>query len=235
MDKPCSEPFLSIVIPVWNDFSAVSLLLQDLIDLDALILEIILVDGGKDERLEDLASAFTKVTLTRTLPQRAGQMNWGAEQASGRVLWFLHADTRLTSDVSSDLITFVQQASRSWGRFDVRLDQASGLLKVVEWMMNRRSALTGIATGDQGMFVYRDVFEQVGRFPSQALMEDIELSKRLKLVSKPYLPKSKLVTSSRKWLREGVLRTVVKMWYLRFIYWRGASAQEVHDIYYRQK
>ncbi|WP_344795147.1 TIGR04283 family arsenosugar biosynthesis glycosyltransferase [Litoribacillus peritrichatus] len=225
---------LSVIIPVFHDTRPLLDLIDDLKPLGRLVHEIIVVDGAQDASLDSLLSA-NHVQLFRTNPERAGQMNFGAQQASGDILWFLHADTRLTKETVSDLVNFIQCPKTCWGRFNVHLEPSGFLLKIVAWFMNHRSALTAISTGDQGMFVNRVAFNRVGGFPSQLLMEDIELSKRLKRLSRPFIPKSHIITSSRKWQREGIFKTIFTMWYLRFIYWRGASAEQVHRIYYRRK
>lgn len=229
-----SEARISVVIPVYQDAEAVSHLLRDLKQLDSVILEVLVVDGSHDPQLEALVANDPKLQLFRCSPQRAGQMNLGAEQASGELLWFLHADSRLPTSLKDDFDTFLGQAQCLWGRFNVRLDHSHWLLKIVEVMMNWRSRVTSICTGDQGIFVVSDTFRKVGGFPSQALMEDIELSKALKSESQAYIPKQRIQTSSRKWLQHGIFKTIRLMWYLRFIYWLGVSPQRIHQLYYGQ-
>lgn len=161
-------------------------------------------------------------------------MNEGARRASGEVLLFLHADTSLPEDAPRRLLEACAGRDAAWGRFDVRLSGSHWLLRVVETAMNYRSRLTGIATGDQAMFVRRSLFEQVGGFPHLALMEDIALSRLLLRVRKPLCLRERVVTSSRRWLRHGILKTVFLMWSLRFAYALGADPQRLHRIYYRR-
>jgi len=227
------KPQISVVIPVYKDAYALSCLLSDLKLIDSIILEIIVVDGSKDSCLDPIVVAEPKIKLVRCSPQRAGQMNYGAKHANGRLLWFLHADTRVPRSVVSDFDRFMRQRVYEWGRFNVQLDAPHKMLKVVAGMMNWRSRLSSICTGDQAIFVLSDTFSKVGGFPDQALMEDIELSKALKAVSKAFIPQQKIVTSSRKWLTHGIFKTIRLMWYLRFIYWLGASPERIHQLYYK--
>ncbi|NOZ37647.1 MAG: glycosyltransferase family 2 protein, partial [Gammaproteobacteria bacterium] len=163
---------------------------------------------------------------------RARQMNAGAEQARGDVLLFLHADTRLPENADM-LIREALEAGRVWGRFDVRLSGQAWLLRVIETLMNWRSCLTGIATGDQAMFVLHDAFVHLGGFADIPLMEDIELSHRLKKISAPCCLHSRVITSSRRWETRGILRTVLLMWGLRLAWFFGVSATRLQRIYYR--
>ncbi|GLQ32203.1 TIGR04283 family arsenosugar biosynthesis glycosyltransferase [Litoribrevibacter albus] len=238
---------ISVIIPVYRDAEPLALLLEDLTSLDEFIADIVVVDGGQDVDLDtaseldglavlnDLVSKYAKARLVRCAPQRAGQMNYGVRFVKGEVLWFLHADTRIEEDLSEDLHGYLKQSQCRWGRFNVRLDQDMKTLRMVAFMMNWRSRLTSICTGDQGMLVDADVFLQVEGFPNQALMEDIELSKKLKRVSTAFIPNKPIVTSSRKWLTHGVFKTIRTMWYLRLIYWLGASPQKIHQLYYGRK
>jgi len=162
---------------------------------------------------------------------RAQQMNAGAATAFGDVLLFLHADTRLP-DGAKGLIDAALTGNRHvWGRFDVRLDGVGWRLRVVAAAMNVRSRLTGIATGDQAIFARRSVFERVGGFPLQPLMEDIELSRRLRAISRPVCIRARAVTSARRWESRGVGRTIVLMWWLRFAYWCGVSPERLARRY----
>jgi rSAM/selenodomain-associated transferase 2 len=224
--------FVSVIIPVYQDAEALAEVLADLISVEQVIKEVLVVDGSDDPDVPDVLSEYSNARLIKTVPQRAGQMNLGAEQAKGDVLWFLHADTQLVGNISEDLAAFYQSDNHLWGRFNVSLDSNHLMLKVVASMMNHRSKVSSICTGDQGIFVRKKTFEQVGGYPSQALMEDVELSKKLKRLSRMYIPQGRLITSSRKWLENGILKTIVTMWYLRFIYWLGASPDTIHRIYY---
>jgi rSAM/selenodomain-associated transferase 2 len=158
-------------------------------------------------------------------------MNLGAEKASGDVLLFLHADTRLPADAADLVLNSLEESGRAWGRFDVKVDGRSPLLPMIAWFMSLRSRLTGIATGDQAMFVRRDAFRTVGGFPAIALMEDIALSKRLKRVSKPLCLRHRVTTSGRRWEKNGVLTTMVLMWRLRLAYFFGADPKELARQY----
>jgi len=212
---------LSIIIPVLNEAGCILDILRELQALRAQGHEVILVDGGScDETI-----ALAQPLVDQLLPAPAGralQMNVGAKVASGRVFWFLHADTRVPDKAARLIIEALQDAG-SWGRFDVRLSGDGFLLRLVERMMNWRSRFTGVATGDQGIFVSRELFEAVGGFAELPLMEDIDLSRRLKSEQWPVCLRDTLTTSSRRWEQKGVLRTVALMWYLRLAYFLGVS------------
>jgi hypothetical protein len=139
-------------------------------------------------------------------------------------LWFLHADSELPEQADELIINAVTMGTSTWGRFDVRLSGKQKLLRVVEKMMNLRSRLTGIATGDQGIFINRKLFEQAGGYPDQQIMEDIALCKELKKYQSPVSLREKMVTSSRRWEKNGVVRTIVLMWILRAAYYFGVPA-----------
>jgi rSAM/selenodomain-associated transferase 2 len=212
---------LSIIIPALNEAGCIRDILRQLQALRAQGHEVILVDGGSCDETIALAQAL----VDQLLPAPAGralQMNVGAKAASGQVFWFLHADTRVPDKAARLIIEALQQAG-SWGRFDVRLSGDKLLLRLVERMMNWRSRFTGVASGDQGIFVTRELFERVGGFAELPLMEDIDLSRRLKREQWPVCLRDTLTTSSRRWERNGVLRTITLMWYLRLAYFLGVS------------
>lgn len=191
--------------------------------------EVLLVDGGSDDDSVAYARAagFLVITSARG---RARQMNAGARVASGAVLLFLHADTRLAADALTQMQSSMR-AGRCWGRFNVRITGTHPALAVVARMMNWRSCLSGIATGDQAIFVSKAAFVAVGGFPDQPLMEDIELSKRLKRFARPLCLAGPVLTSGRRWQERGVWRTILLMWRLRWAYWRGASAEVIAERY----
>jgi rSAM/selenodomain-associated transferase 2 len=159
-------------------------------------------------------------------------MNAGARTARGDILLFLHADTVLPEGAGKAILAALADAGTVGGRFDVRLDSRRPLLALVGWLMNRRSRLTGICTGDQGIFVRRTVFEALGGYPDIPLMEDVELTRRLKRHGRLVALPLRVVTSARKWEREGVLRTIVLMWALRLLYALGVSPARLHRCYY---
>jgi rSAM/selenodomain-associated transferase 2 len=221
---------LAIIIPVLDEGESIAAALDALADLRALGTEVIVVDGGS--RDATIQRARLRADHVISAPRgRALQMNAGAERASGDVLLFLHVDTRLPADVDHVVLNGLQRSGRAWGRFDVRIDGRSRLLAVVGWLMSMRSRLTGIATGDQVIFVRRDAFQAVGGFPAIALMEDIALCKRLKGVSRPLCLRERIITSGRRWEKNGVLNTVLLMWRLRLAYFFGADPEKLAQQY----
>lgn len=225
-----SEPFsLSVIVPVWMEAAGVVGALEALQPLRAAGHELIVVDAGSTDGTARLASPLADVVI-QSEKGRAVQMNSGASTASGNVLLFLHADTRLPSNALSYLRKFAQ-SGKAWGRFDVRLSGQGAMFRVIAWFMNQRSRLTGICTGDQALFVRREVFEALHGFENLPIMEDIEFSRRLRLVSRPYYITKSVITDSRHWEQHGVWRTIFLMWRLRWRYWRGESPQTLVHSY----
>lgn len=192
--------------------------------------QIVVADGGSADGTVALAQAGA-ARLVHAPRGRALQMNAGARQATGEVLLFLHADTRLPPTADSLIEQALAAGPQVCGRFDVRIDDRAKLLRVIAACMNLRSRWTGIATGDQAMFMTRAAFDAVGGFPAQALMEDIEMSKRLLRLSRPVCLRARVVTSGRRWESRGVWRTLLLMWRLRFAYWRGAAPDQLAELY----
>ncbi|MGO2133654.1 MAG: TIGR04283 family arsenosugar biosynthesis glycosyltransferase [Halomonas sp.] len=225
-------PKLSIIIPTLNEAATIESLLTRLPAKQTDAIEVVVVDGGsRDDTLARARPLVSKVLLQ--LPGRSRQMNAGACEARGRHLLFLHADTHLPPDAEL-LIESALSGQSVWGRFDVRLEGRHRLLPVIARAMNLRSRLTGIATGDQGLFMTREAFQAAGGFPDQPLMEDIEMSRRLKRQSPPACLRARVTSSGRRWDHHGAWRTIHLMWRLRYRYWRGVSAnilaKEYHHI-----
>lgn len=219
---------LSIIIPVLDEAEAIGPALDRLAAVRAAGAELIVIDGGSTDGT--IAAARARGARVETAPRgRASQMNAGAARAGGDALLFLHADTRLPKDAAERIAHAL--VSHYWGRFDVRIEGRSPWLGVIASMMNLRSRLSGIATGDQAIFVRRAAFDAVGGFPAQPLMEDIELSRRLKRIGRPRCLRAKVVTSGRRWDRHGAWRTIVLMWSLRLRYFLGAPAGELARRY----
>ena len=220
---------LSIVMPVLNEAADIEAALKALAPLRARGVEVIVADGGSKDGTADLARPLADQVLTAPRG-RALQMNAGAAAAQGDVLLFLHADTRLPKGADRLALDGLVRTGRIWGRFDVRID-GGGLFGMISFMMNGRSRLTGIATGDQAMFLTRAAFEAAGGFPAIALMEDVALSSRLKRLSRPLCLRARVTTSPRRWRKHGVLRTVMLMWRLRLAYYCGADPAKLARTY----
>jgi len=224
---------LSVIVPTLNEAAGIGDALDALAPLRAAGHEVVVADGGSTDGT--LARCQSRADVVLAAPRgRARQMNAGVQQARGDVLLFLHADTRLPPGATA-LISAAVQRGAHWGRFDVRIAAARWphrlALGVVAAAMNLRSRLTGIATGDQAMFVLRTHFEALGGFADLPLMEDIELSRRLRARSPPACLRERVLTSGRRWETRGVLPTVWLMWRLRWRYWRGAPAEELARLY----
>ncbi|CAM3874436.1 TIGR04283 family arsenosugar biosynthesis glycosyltransferase [Vreelandella rituensis] len=224
-----SEHHLSIVIPVLNEASTLAATLEALVPLRHSGVEVIVVDGGSQDATLTLARPLADQVLEGPVG-RARQMNLGAYAASGEWLLFLHADTHLPED-ALPAISRALGGNRVWGRFDIHLSGASSMLPMISAMMNRRSRLTGIATGDQAMFMTLNAFERVGGFPDQPLMEDIEISRKLKRLSRPACLGQKVTSAGRRWDNHGAWKTILLMWGLRYRYWRGETAERLAEEY----
>ncbi len=220
---------ISIIIPVLNEGETLEAVLLPLQRWREAGHELILVDGGSEDDTMTIAAPLVDILL-QSDAGRARQMNHGARAAKGEVLLFLHADTFLPD--AADRLLLHALSHRRWGRFDVRLSGNHAGLRVVERLMNWRSCLTGIATGDQAIFVERGLFEALNGYPELPLMEDIALSKRLKRCGgRPACLKPPLTTSSRRWEEGGILRTILLMWRLRLAYFLGVPAQRLAPHY----
>lgn len=222
---------ISIVIPVLNEADNIVALLTSLQPLRERGCQLIVVDGGsKDETRQRAEGSADKILTSR--PGRAEQMNRGAEVASEAILLFLHADTFLPEFADELIEQGLKETGREWGRFDVKLSGKQPLLKLVGNMMNVRSRWSGIATGDQAIFVKRALFDELGGFPSIKLMEDIALSRMLKKRARPFCLKERVLTSSRRWEERGIVRTICLMWALRLGYFLGLKPEKLVKIYY---
>ncbi len=212
---------LSIVMPVLNEAGQIEAALTALAPYRARGVEVIVVDGGSSDNTVALARPLADKVLSGPRG-RALQMNAGAAAATGDVLLFLHADTHLPDNADALVREGLKRSRRAWGRFDISIE-GGGLLRLIAAAMNARSRLTGIATGDQAVFVTREAFNAVGGFPPIALMEDVTLSVRLKQISRPVCLRARVTTSGRRWHEHGVLRTILLMWKLRLSYFFGAD------------
>jgi rSAM/selenodomain-associated transferase 2 len=220
---------LSIIVPVLDEAAGLEACLAPLQPMRARGVEVIVVDGGSRDTTRSLAVPLADLVL-QDARGRARQMNAGANAAHGKTFAFLHADTILPAQADLAIARAVESGAR-WGRFDVSIAGSDPLLAVVAAMMNARSRLTGVATGDQAIFARRDDFLAAGGFDEIPLMEDIALSKRLKAIAKPACLRERVVTSARRWERRGTLRTIVLMWRLRLAYALGADPRRLARRY----
>lgn len=224
----------SVVVPALNEAAQIQAILQALAPWRLAGHEVIVVDGGSSDNTLALAAPLADQALTAPRG-RARQMNFGAARAKGKVLLFLHADTTLPPHawrlVEAALADSPLSDAAQWGRFDVRISGRSRWLPMVATLMNWRSRLSGLATGDQAIFMRKSVFDAIGGFPDQPLMEDIEICKRLRLLSPPACIAERALTSGRRWDSRGAWSTIWLMWQLRWRYWRGESADSLARAY----
>ena len=219
---------LSVIIPVLNEQQNIACLLSQLAPLKSNDCELIVVDGGSVDATLTNSTGADKILVTE--PGRALQMNMGAAQASGEMLWFIHGDSLLEGDVKNYADKLI--AKQTWGFFCIKLDGAHILYRLIAFMINIRSSLTSVGTGDQGIFVARNLFNTIGGFESIPLMEDVALSKTLKSITNAnVISTSKIITSSRRWQQRGILATVLLMWSLRLQYYFGVTADRLADKY----
>ena len=221
---------LSIIIPTLNEALHLRNTLKPLRALQTRGHEVIVVDGGSSDHTSAIARELADKVVD-CARGRAHQMNAGAAVASGDVLLFLHADTQLPEQADRLIAGALLDQKIAWGRFDVRLSGKHFLLRIIESLMNFRSRISGIATGDQAIFVRRALFVQLGGYPEIPLMEDIALCKLLKRAARPANLSTRVVTSSRRWEQRGIIRTVVLMWRMRLAYALGASPQRLAKLY----
>jgi len=221
---------LSVIIPCLDEAEVITGSLQALQPLRLRGAEVIVADGGSTDGTLDLARPLADQALSAPRG-RAAQMNHGAAAASGDVLLFLHADCRLPDEADVRLLRALAAARKEWGRFDVRLAGKHPMLRVIAGAMNTRSRWTGIATGDQGLFVRRSTFEAAGRYPDIPLMEDVALCKRLKRFGRPLCLSERITASARRWEKHGIAATMLLMWRLRLAYSLGADPRRLAARY----
>jgi len=228
---------VSIVIPVFNESESLNSLFVSLRPLLNDVHELIFVDGGSaDDTCEQITAFLLKygnVQLLFCEKGRANQMNVGGFEAEGDILIFLHADTALPAEALDHLKAFSSSVLK-WGRFDVSFNNNTWPFRMISWFINHRSRLSGISTGDQAIFVSKKIFEEVGGYANQPLMEDVELSKRLKGLSAPFCISDPVITSARKWEQGGILKTIFLMWRLRASYALGAKPADLVGQYYKK-
>jgi rSAM/selenodomain-associated transferase 2 len=229
---------ITVIIPALNEARTIAETLRHTATLG--FDEILVVDGGSSDQTCSLVesynssaqhSALGTIRLLPSYPGRARQMNEAAKACSGDILLFLHADTSLPATARKAIEAALADTDIGGGRFDVEFDNTSRWSRTISFFMNTRSRFTRIATGDQGLFVRRTVFEQLGGFPDIPLMEDIEFSRRLKRHGATAALKEKVTTSFRRWERRGPLRTILLMWTLRFLYWIGVNPHRLQRYY----
>lgn len=224
-------PLLSVIIPARNEAQALPLLLADLAALREAGAEVLLVDGGSSDASLERAAGHVDQSLS-CAAGRARQMNAGAAAATGDYLWFVHADTRVSPETIRCLLDVLIERPL-WGRFDVRLSARGPMFRLIGSMISLRSRLTGIASGDQGIFVARATFEALGGYADIPLMEDLEFCRRLKRLAWPRCLRPALTTSSRRWEQQGIWRTLLLMWRLRLAYYCGVSPEKLARRYQR--
>lgn len=217
-----------MVVPVLNEQALLPALLERLHSLPAD--EVVIVDGGsRDDTCQILEDST--IRWISSAAGRANQMNAGASVTCSDILLFVHVDTEINSSCFAAVKRVMQDASMIAGRFDIRFSGGHPLLRIIAWFINTRSRLTLISTGDQGLFVRRSRFEAAGGFPSQPLMEDIEFTRLLKRQGRIACLREQVITSSRRWEKHGIFKTVLLMWRLRLLYFFGVPAGQLASMY----
>ena len=219
---------VSIIIPVLNEEKAIAATVGALPRSQPH--ELFIVDGGSSDRTVEICKQLGATVLVGSR-DRARQMNLGARRASGDVLLFLHADTRLPDSAFHDIHRALSDPQCVGGRFDVQLDGAHWMLGVIGVMISLRSRLSQVATGDQAIFVRREIFAELGGYPDIPLMEDVAFSRALKRRGRLACLRSRVITSARRWERDGIWRTIVKMWALKSLYLAGISPLRLKRYY----
>lgn len=223
---------LSIIVPALNEAAHIADTLAPLQRMRDKGAQVVFVDGGSRDATTQIAATQVDELIT-SVPGRAAQMRAGAAIARGESLLFLHADSHLPDRADQAIFDALTERKFQWGRFDVEITGQHFMLPVIAWFMNKRSRLTGIATGDQGIFMTRAAYDQCGGFPLQPLMEDIDICKRLRKIGPPACLHEKIITSGRRWEKHGVWRTIRLMWWLRLRYFLGATPEDIHRAYYK--
>ncbi len=221
---------ISVIIPTLNEEDCLEQTLSPLQQLRSDGHEIILCDGGSRDRTIAIAQPLVDQVVVSP-SGRAIQMNRGADRATGDILWFLHTDTIVPTAVDTTIIDCFTHRGKVWGRFDIRLSGSHPMFRLIELMMNLRSCITGIATGDQGIFMLRYAFDQIGGFAEIPLMEDIAMSTKLKRIKPPVCIKQRIISSSRRWEQNGIINTILLMWWLRLVYYFGATPKHLANRY----
>jgi rSAM/selenodomain-associated transferase 2 len=219
---------ISVIVPVLNEEKTIATTLEALVTLAPY--EIIIVDGGSADRTRELAGQF-QVKVISSDRGRGRQMNRGASEASGDVLLFLHADTRLPASALNDIKAALGEPRYLGGRFDVELAGAHWLLPLVGRLISYRSRISKVATGDQALFVRRQVFERIRGFPDMPLLEDVAFCRTLKRLGEVACLRSRVVTSARRWEVDGVWRTIFRMWIIKLLYLVGVSPARLKQFY----
>jgi len=223
-------PSFSIIVPVLDEAPGIAAALEALAPMRRAGASVIVVDGGSRDATRALAAPLADRVIEAPRG-RASQMNAGARECGGDVLVFLHADSVLPPNALDAIGAGLKRTGRDWGRFDVAIAGADPLLALVALLMNARSRLTGVATGDQAIFVRREAFDAIGGFPEIPLMEDVAISKKLLGRTRPLALEDRVVTSGRRWERHGTMRTIFLMWRLRMAYALGADPRRLARRY----
>ena len=222
---------LSIIIPLLNEEENLKKQKESLELLIKQGHEVLVIDGGSNDNSTKIANQIGCRNIT-TYPSRGHQLHLGAVQSKNEILLFLHADTLLPPNAAELIFKSFERDNKHWGRFNIKFSSSSYVFSIIAWFMNLRSSLTGIVTGDHAVFVKKDSYIKCGGFPDWAIMEDIAISKRLKTLSHPVCLKEHVVTSSRKWEKQGIINTILLMWKLRLMFLFGMPAEKLAKLYY---
>jgi rSAM/selenodomain-associated transferase 2 len=222
---------ISIVIPTYNESGTIKNTITKLSEIVSADDEVIVVDGLSDDNTREIVSNFPDVKLLTSKRGRSTQMNLGAEMAKNEYILFLHADTLISATGLTLMKSQIISNGIGWGWFPIKLNSPKLIFRVLEIGANTRTRLTGVPLGDHGIFIRKELFNEVGGFPEMPIMEDIEFIRKIKAVSKGVEIKSPVSTSVRRFEKSGIIKTFVTMWVLRILYYLGISPKTLASYY----
>jgi hypothetical protein len=230
--RSTGSKLITVIIPTLNEARAIAATISMLKKHRQT--EIIIVDGGSQDQTVEIAKSMDVEVLTSAV-SKATQMNTGAAEATGDVLLFLHADTRLPDDFENCVLAAMARDEICAGAFSLGIDSGVAGLRFIERVANWRSRFFQMPYGDQALFVSRSLFQEIGGYPEYPIMEDFEFVRRLKRKGKIAILPQSVQTSARRWLNYGILKTWLLNQIIIVAYYLGISPQRLSQWYSRDK